>query len=207
MNDSRLAVSDRADALVERADGSTRTQGIWLDLSGLCPANFVAGGTFGVECVNAAGERQWYEEAVKNGVTDVGIASFLNVYLRAQTQLSNWYIGLIDNAGFTALAAGDTMASHGGWSEVASANYSDSTRVLWSAGAASGGAVVNGTTSDFHMVNGSALTVKGLFLVSDSTKLGTAGVLFATAAFTGGTQVVNNGDTLKVTYTVSAASN
>lgn len=206
MEETRLGFADRAEALVENADGSCRMQGIWLDFSALAPANFEAGGTFSVECVDASGVTQWQEE-LKNGVTDVGIASFLNVYLRAQTQLANWYIGLIDNSGFTALASGDTMASHGGWSEVGGTNYSDTTRVLWSAGAASGGAVVNGTTSDFHMVNGSALTVKGLFLVSDSTKGGTAGVLFATAAFTGGTQVVNSGDTLKVTYTVSAASN
>jgi hypothetical protein len=50
------------------------------------------------------------------------------------------------------------------------------------------------------------LTVKGLFLISDSTKGGTTGTLFSTAAFTGGTQAVNSGDTLKVTYTVAATS-
>jgi hypothetical protein len=166
---------------------------------------FGVGGIYKVECFDSFGRLKWTTFA-KNGVTDVGIASVLNIYLRAQTQITAWYIGLIDNAGFTALASSDTMASHVGWSEVAGANYSDANRIAWSAGAPSGGAVVNATSSDFHMINGSALTVRGLFLISDNTKGGTTGTLFSTAAFTGGNQTVNNGDTLKVTYTVSATS-
>ena len=70
--------------------------------------------------------------------------------------------------------------------------------------AAASQGVTNGTTSDFTM-NATA-TIKGLFLNSDSTKSGTAGLLFSTAAFSGGNQSVNSGDTLKVTYTVSATS-
>ena len=42
--------------------------------------------------------------------------------------------------------------------------------------------------------------IKGVFLNSDAT--GTAGTLWATAAFASTVSVVN-GDTLKVTYTVS----
>ena len=66
--------------------------------------------------------------------------------------------------------------------------------------------MTNATTADFNMTPGSAVTIKGLFLCSDNTKGGTTGTLFATAAFTGGNQTVNNGDTLKVTYTVSATA-
>jgi hypothetical protein len=175
-----------------------------LDLSAIGPS-LPVGGHFIVECYDRDGNLRW-EDTAENGVTDAGIASLLNIYFRASTQVTAWYLGLIDNSGFVAFSAADTMTSHAGWSEVATSAYSNSTRVQWSPGAASGGAVVNSSTADHSMTNGSALTVKGLFLVSENTKGGTAGTLFATAAFTGGTQAVNNGDTLKVTYTVGATS-
>ena len=199
-----FAVGDSASAMISRGGVDLVPDGIVLDFSGIA-GGFGAGGHFIVECFGPDGELRW-EDTAENGVTDAGIASLLNVYLRNQTQITAWYIGLIDNAGFVALNAADTGSSHSGWSEVASGSYSNANRVVWSPGAPSGGAVVNATTSDHNMTNGSALTVKGLFLISDSTKGGTSGVLFSTAAFTGGTQAVNNGDTLKVTYTVGATS-
>lgn len=201
----QFAVGDAASAFVSRGGVDLVPEGIVLDLSALNLNPLGVGGHFIVECYDRDGNLRW-EDTAENGVTDAGIASLLNVYLRAQTQITAWYIGLVDNAGFVAFAAADTGASHAGWSEVASGNYSNATRVQWSPAAPSGGAVVNATTSDHNMTNGSALTVKGLFLISDNTKGGTSGVLFSTAAFTGGTQAVNNGDTLKVTYTVAATS-
>lgn len=166
---------------------------------------FRVGGIFKVECFDSNGNLKWTEYA-KNGVTDVGIASILNIYFVAGTQITAWYIGLINNSGYTALAAGDTMASHGGWAEAAGSNYSQTNRGTWTPGAPSSGAVVNSTTVDFSMTPASALTVKGLFLCSDNTKGGTTGTLFSTAVFTGGNQIVNSGDTLKTTYTVSGVS-
>jgi len=200
-----FGVGDNAFALISRGGVDLVPTGIALDLSALNVAGLPVGGHFIVECYGPDGLLKW-EDTAENGVTDVGIASLLNIYFRAQTQITAWYIGLVDNAGFVSFASGDTMSSHSGWSEVASGNYSQSNRVQWSPAAASGGAVVNATTCDHSMTNGSALTVKGLFLCSDNTKGGTAGTLFSTAAFTGGTQAVNNGDTLKVTYTVAATS-
>jgi hypothetical protein len=50
-------------------------------------------------------------------------------------------------------------------------------------------------------INASA-TLYGLFISSVSTKSGTTGTLWATAAFTS-TKAVSSGDTLKITYTVS----
>lgn len=199
---SRFSFKGIADATVDRARAYAT---VFVSL--FAPIiRFMLGGTFKVECFDSAGNLKWTQFA-KNGVTDVGITHLLNVYFRSTTPVTSWYIGLIDNAGYTALAAGDTSASHSGWSEAAGTNYSNSNRVGWSPGAPSGGAIVNGSTSDFNMTPGSTLTVKGLFLISDNTKAGTTGTLFSTAAFTGGNQAVNNGDTLKVTYTMSAASN
>lgn len=202
---SLINVGDFASAYVERAGEPVIPNGIVLDLSNLPVGNLPIGGFFVVECYGPDGKLKW-EDKAENGVTDVGIASLLNVNFRSATQITAWYIGLVDNAGFVAFAAGDTAASHTGWSEVSSASYSQSTRVQWSPAAPSGGAIVNTTSADHSMVNSSTLTVKGLFVISDSTKGGTAGTLFSTAAFTGGTQAVNSGDTLKVTYTIAATS-
>lgn len=202
---SRLACGTFADAVISRGGVDLIPDGVNVEFHGFTGGTIGTGGYFVVECYDPDGNLKW-EDIAENGVTDVGIASLLNVYLRNQTQIATWYIGLIDNAGFSTLDPTDTMSSHAGWSEVAGANYSQSTRPTWSAGAPSGGAIVNASTVDFTMINGSPLTVKGLLLVSNNTKDGTSGVLFATAPFTGGTQAVTSGDTLKVTYTVSAAS-
>lgn len=134
-----------------------------------------------------------------NGITNGGKDSLLNVYFHAATQITTWYLGLVDNASFSAFAAADTMSSHAGWVE--STAYSEAVRQTWSMGASSGQSVTNGTAATFTM-NATA-TIKGIFVPSDSTKGGTTGTLWSTAAFAS-TVSVNNGDLLKVTYTVSA---
>ncbi|SIO38018.1 hypothetical protein SAMN05444166_4235 [Singulisphaera sp. GP187] len=202
---SGMSVGIAADAYVDRGFGEEVPQGIHLDFSNLAPASFSVGGFFVVECIGPDGERKWIDD-LKNGVTDSGIASVLGVYLQAQTQITDWYLLLIDNAGWTGYSASDTMASHAGWSEAGGANYSQSTRPAWTPGAPSGGAVVNASTVDFSMTNSTALTIKGVALCSNNTKGGTTGTLFATASFSGGTKSVSSGDTLKVTYTVGATS-
>ena len=198
-----FAIGDHAGAHVERADGITDLPGIRLDLAGLDPSRLGVGGYFTIECFDRDGVLLW-ETTAENGVVNSALDDVLNVYLRGTAQTPNWYIGLVDNAGFTGFAAADSMSSHSGWSE--NTNFSNANRVQWSPAASSNQGVTNTTTCDFSMNPGSQVTVRGLFLSSDNTKGGTTGKLFATAAFSGGNQAVNNGDTLKVTYTVSATS-
>lgn len=162
---------------------------------------FRIGGVFLVECFNSEGELVWSDIA-KNAVTNLALNNVLDVYLANASQTATWYLGLVDNTGFSAFAAGDTISSHAGWTE--STAYSNANRVTWSPGSASAQSITNGTSSDFT-INATA-TIKGVFLVSQNTKGGTTGTLFATAAFSGGNQTVNSGDTLKVTYTVSATT-
>lgn len=177
------------------------------------PTNFLLGGIFNVECVDSEGRVRWQAKA-KNGVTDVGAQSNLNVYFGGATQITTWYIGLVDNAGYTAFAFTDTMSSHSGWSEVSGSNFSNSARPSWTPGTPTGSsgawAIVNASTVNYSMINSGALTLKGMFLVSDATKAGTSGTLFATAPFTVSgtptTQAVNNGDTVKITYTMNATA-
>jgi hypothetical protein len=135
---------------------------------------------------------------IPNGITDVGLNHILETQFRSGTPVATWYIGLIDNASFSALAAGDTMASHAGWIE--NSDYDEATRVAWTPGAASARSMTNGTTCDFTM--NATKTIKGIFITSVSTKGGTTGTLWSTAAF-GSTVAVVDNDVLKVTYTLS----
>lgn len=135
------------------------------------------------------------EQDFPNGIVDVGLNKLLDVMFHGVSPITTWYLGLIDNAGFSALAAGDTMSSHSGWTEAT--GYSGD-RKEWTEGAAASRSITNSATVDFSMTG--TATIKGVFLNSADT--GTGGTLWATAAFASNVSVVN-GDTLKVTYTVS----
>jgi len=140
-----------------------------------------------------------FEDSFHNDITNIGKDSLLYSFFRNQTQPAAWYFGLVDNSGFSAFAAGDTMSSHAGWTEFTT--YSDSTRVAWTTVAAASQSISNTSVSTFN-INGSG-TVKGIFVTSVSTKSGTTGTLWSTAAFTSAVPV-STGDQLKITYTVNA---
>lgn len=143
------------------------------------------------------------EDSGHNLITNVALNDVLNEYIRGTTQTTAWYMSLVDNAGFSTFAAGDTAASHAGWSE--NQSYSQSTRVQWSPGAASSQSITNSSSVNFSIT--ATVTIRGIFIISNSTIGGTTGTLFSEAAFSGGNQSCNNGDTLQATYTLSLASN
>lgn len=159
---------------------------------------FQIGGVFHVQCVGPDGLAKWEDDA-PNGVTNEGLNKVLDVMFHATTPIGTWYIGLIDNAGGTSLVAGDTLAAHGGWTEYT--NYTGN-RHEWTEGAASSQSTTNSSTVDFVAATAPG-TVYGVFLCSAAS--GTSGTLWATAALSGGTQALSVGDTLQVTYTVSAS--
>jgi hypothetical protein len=136
---------------------------------------------------------------IPNGIVDVGKVSLLDVYFRNQAQIATWYFGLVNNAAFSAFAAADTMASHSGWAEMV--GYDEATRVAWAPDAAAANSISNTTAATFAI--NAAATLKGIFVSSSSTKSGTSGTLWSTAAFAA-TVDVSNGDSLKLTYTVNA---
>lgn len=138
--------------------------------------------------------RDWY--AVENAAVTVGLNYVLDTSFRNQSQLATWYVGLMNNSGFTGVSASDTMASHSGWGELTA--YTEGTRRAWSPPAASGGTLVN--TSAVQFTNGgSTVQVKGMFLASDNTKSGTAGTLWATA-FTDTPQSLAGGQVFQLYY-------
>lgn len=159
-------------------------------------------GVYHVRCVAPDGSIRW-EDTAKNLICNTALNDVLNAYIRATTQTTAWYMGLVDNAGYTAFAAADTSASHTGWAE--NQAYSNGARPQWSPGAASAQSITNSSSINFSM-NATA-TIRGIFISSVPTLGATSGTLFSEAAFSGGNQSVNSGDTLQCTYTLSLASN
>jgi len=153
-----------------------------------------------------------------NGITTEGKNRLLDVMFHGTTAHGTWYLGLIDNASFTALAAADNYdninQAGNGWDEFddyTDANNASSavTRPTWAEGAAASSSITNSTAAIYDIT--ATGTVKGIFAVAGTnaqTKndhtAGTAHALWATALFNQGDQAVNNGDQLRVTYTVSA---
>lgn len=163
--------------------------------------NFGLNGQFGWELWSAPSKRSGRRHRIsrgkfKNATCLAGVNDILSVYLGAGTQKTVWYLGLIDNAGFSTLSTADTMASHGGWTE--SATYSEGVRQTWTPSAVSGQSITNPTAAVFS-INGT-VTLQGAFLVSNSTVSGTSGILWATGSFQS-TQSMVNGQQLKITYT------
>ncbi len=160
-------------------------------------SNFKPRGRFILEHRDSKGVLK-SRQLFKNAVVDEGLEALLDALFNEGTQPTNWYMGLVNNSGWTAFANADTMAAHAGWVELVA--YTEATRPEWLADAAASRAVTNSTTTDFS-INGTA-TVKGIFVASENTKSGTTGILWATASLATA-QPVSSGDTLKITYTVS----
>jgi hypothetical protein len=157
------------------------------------------GGIFHFECFDKDGNFKWANDAI-NAVVTEGRNHILDVEFHATAASATWYIGLIKTAYVGDPT--DTMASHAGWTEAVLTTDYTGNRKEWTEGAAAAGVTTNAATVDFAMLT--TITVKGALLTDAAT--GTAGKLFCTAAFTGGDQAVNNGDTLKVTYTITATA-
>ena len=132
-----------------------------------------------------------------NGWTTSGINNMLSVYFNSGTQITTWYVGLVNNSGFSAFAASDTISSHGGWTEITS-TYSESVRQTWDPATPASGTIGSDASMTFT-ATGSGFSAKGAFVVSNSTKGGTTGQLFSTGAF-GSVQTLTAGQTLSITY-------
>ncbi len=134
-----------------------------------------------------------------NGIVDEGMNHILDTQFTGSSQVSTWYIGLVDNAGWSSFADADTLSSHSGWAE--STAYTEANRVTWVEDAASSRSISNSATSDYS-INATG-NLKGIFVSSNNVKsTGNTGTLWSTAAFSS-VVATANGDTLKVTYTVS----
>jgi len=159
-------------------------------------SGFKVGGVFEVECFGPDGKLKWKDTA-KNLVTNEGLDHILDVVLHGTTAVSPWYVGL-KNTGTP--AAGDTLASHGTWTE--NTNYTGDRKEYVEA-AASSQSVTNSASKASFSISVDSQTISGAFLAGAAT--GTSDTLLCVADFTGGDKSADNGDTLEVTYTISAA--
>jgi len=164
-----------------------------------------ATGLFEIKCHDKDGNLKW-EAQSKNLVVNVGLQYMAGTALTSVTQITTWYLGLYGAGASNTPAAGDTMSSHAGWTEVVA--YSNATRVaatFATATTANPSVVTNSASPATFNINGTT-TVGGAFLTSGSAKSGTTGTLFSAADFgSPGDRSVVSSDTLSVTYTFSLA--
>lgn len=162
-----------------------------------------AGGVFKMECFDKDGNLKWSAES-HNLVVNVGLQDMNAKYFTGSTYTAAWYIGLYGAGASNTPAAGDTAASHAGWTEVTP--YSNATRPACTFGTpttADPSVATNSASPAAFNINATE-TVGGAFLISNSTKGGTTGILFSASDFAApGDRVVASGDTLNVTYTFS----
>ena len=165
-----------------------------------------ATGLFEIKCHDKDGNLKWSAES-KNLVVNAGLAYMAGTALTSVTQITSFFLGLYGAGASNTPAAGDTMASHAGWTE--DTNYSNGTRVaatFVTATTANPSVVTNSASPAVFNINGTT-TIGGAFLTSGSVKGGTTGTLFSAADFgSPGDRSVVNSDTLSVTYTFSLAA-
>lgn len=165
-----------------------------------------ATGKYVVECFDKDGNLKWTAES-KNLVVNVGLQYMAGVALTATAQVTTWYVGLYGSGATNSPAAGDTMALHGGWTEVTA--YSEANRPTAQFAAATNAnpsVVTNTSNKAVFSINGTTV-VGGAFLTSDNTKGGSSGTLFSAADFAApGDRSVVSGDVLNVTYTFSLSA-
>ena len=156
---------------------------------------------FEIECFAPDGTLKW-KESFENLVPNVMLDDILNVVFKGGTATTTWYVGITN--GTPSFAAGDTMASHVGWTE--NQNYTEANRVTLTLGTVSGQSVDNSASKAAFSINTNGQTLGGAFITSDNTKGGTTGTLGGGGAFSGGDKSADSGDTLNVTVTLTQAS-
>jgi hypothetical protein len=164
-----------------------------------------ATGKYVVECFDSEGKLKWVAET-PNLVVNIGLQYMAGTGLTSTTQITLWYIGLYGAGASNTPAAGDTAASHAGWTE--NTNYSEANRPTATFAAATNAnpSVVTNTASKAVFTMNATTTIGGAFLISNNTKGGTTGTLFSAADFQSpGDRSVVSGDVLNVTYQFSLA--
>jgi hypothetical protein len=164
-----------------------------------------AAGVYKIECHDAQGNLKWSAES-KNLVVNGGLQDMNAKYFTGSAYTAAWYLGLYGAGASNTPAAGDTMSSHAGWTEVVP--YSNATRPACTFGTpttANPSVATNSASPASFTINATA-TVGGAFLTSNNTKSGTTGILYSAADFgSPGDRAVASGDVLTLTYTLSLA--
>lgn len=150
------------------------------------------------EAHNAKGKLLWRDEA-PNIVFTAAINDILEVYFRGGFNKPEWFIGLLN--GPASMLATDTMASHPGWTE--NVNYSSNTRPKAQFSPVTNRQLSSVANKAVFTMTGVGGTILGTFLVSDATKSGVNGVLYAAAPFVTGPKTLVATDVLTISVLIS----
>ena len=164
-------------------------------------ASMMAGGVYHVQCFDKDGNLKW-EDKAHNLVVNQGLKDMNDKYFSGAAYTAAWYLGLVTGPGSgTTFAAGDTLASHAGWTEFT--NYSGNRgAVTFGAATTADPSVITNPAPVQFTITGAGGTVAGAFLASVAT--GTSGILFSESDFQSpGDRAVVSGDVLNVTYQFS----
>lgn len=183
MQSEKIKLTETTDVSVSKTNNLTETIGVT--------------GHYNVQCLDSDGQVKWID-TIENLVVTVGKNDLLDKYFAGSAYTAAWYMGLVDGASTPTYAAGDTLASHAGWTE--STDYSGSNRATVAWNAASAGSKASTATS--FSINATA-TIAGALLTVTQVRATTTGVLYSAGSFSGGNRSVASGDTLNVTYTAS----
>lgn len=183
MQSEKIKLTETSDVSISKSNDLNETIGVT--------------GYYNVQCLDSNGQVKW-TDTIENLVVTVGKNDLLDKYFAGSAYTAAWYMGLVDGASTPTYAAGDTLASHAGWTE--STAYSGSNRATVAWNAASAGSKASTATS--FSINATA-TIAGALLTVTQVRATTTGVLYSAGSFSGGNRSVVNGDTLNVTYTAS----
>jgi hypothetical protein len=161
------------------------------------------GGVFTATCYDKDGNLKWTAKS-PNLVVNVGLADMNDKYFSGSGYTATWYIGLYGAASSNNPAAGDTMASHAGWTEIEDYTQTERPTATFGSATVADPSVINNSGSPAQFSMDDTVTVGGAFLTSDDTKGGTTGILFSASDFQApGDRSVVSGDTINVTYEFS----
>jgi len=165
-----------------------------------------AGGVFTVTCHGPDGQFKW-SDTFHNLVVNEGLQDMNSKYFKGSGYTAAWYLGLVTGPGSgTTYAAGNTLATHAGWTENTAYTTTGGAGVraavtFGTATTADPSVIANTASPSVFTMTSNAQTIAGAFLASSSS--GTSGVLFSAGDFTGGDKLVDSGDSLSVTYSFS----
>jgi hypothetical protein len=192
MSNELSIIGDVVDATVTRGAGQTELFGLQ--------------GTYKAECYDAQGNLKWSDH-IDNLTTNVGRQNLLNFYFISPSATNAIVMGLM---GTGSPSYSDTQASHASWLEVGGTNaptYSGTrkTPAFTTPTTANPSVLVTSAAVVFSMTGSG--TVAGAFINvgGSSTIDNTTGILFSAGDFSAGSKTVSSGDTINVTYTLSAS--
>ena len=168
MQNEEVKMSDATAALVEQNGGLADSA--------------KASGVYSIQCHDKDGNLKWEAES-KNLVVNTGLQDMNAKYFTGSSYTAAWYLGLYGAGASNTPAAGDTMASHAGWTE--NTTYSNANRPTATFGTpttANPSVATNSASPAVFNINGTA-TVGGAFLTTSNTKGGTTGTLYSAADF------------------------